>query len=454
MKSKRVSVLFFCVLPMLAALLSGCGENASSGNGSAASVASFDAVSLTSRGEQIKNADHSKSEALYAPVKGSTVKVAMFTEVDEGYLKRKAEFEKKYECTLVYENYDWRDWDSTLARLVASGSTPDTTNVSDNNFITYVSQNLIVPIDQYIDIEDTVWSKTVMDTYKWKNQYYAGADDFDPIVIIYNKTMFENAGQKEPIQYYNEGTWNFENLVKVAKAMTKAGSNGQTEVYGYWSGIREVGVLANGGSFVKPTNDGNLQITAGNANELAGMQLIQDLMNNGSYAWAVPGDGQNFIKSRIAMVADRSWTVLDSLRVSETMKDEVALAPFPKGPDVDKETTPAVCSGTGILSSAKNPLGAAAWIYFSGYYHQVNKNEPEILTTRRRWLSAENEAFLEGWMPTVNVQTTFCAGLGEWWTKTMPFWEDIMYNSVSPSSAVATHKSEMQYEIDQALKKK
>lgn len=400
-----------------------------------------------------KPSGHAKSEAIYAPIKGKTVRITAYLEPTEAQKLMVKAFEKRYGCTAKWEVYNWKEWVETLARLVASGDTPDTTTVNDGDFYNSVVKKLLQPIDPYLDISDTIWHKGAMDNYRWKGQYYVACHGIDPGMIVYNKTLFENYGEKEPLQYYNEGTWTFDTFRKVAKRMTMdTTGNGQTDIYGFFGWERENFLLANGGSFVKATKDGKLALTATKPNELAGLQMVQDLMKDGSYCWGIPNDLQNFLKGKIAMVAGRVWTINSSLNLYDNMKDEIGLAPFPKGPDVKKETTPAENSGTGILASAKNPLGGMAWAHFSAVYQEEHKNDPEELKARRAWLSEEHETFINRWVKTVDVSTTMVYGIGSWYEKTLPFWEDIMYNNVSPAAAIEKHKNEMAYEINQLTK--
>ena len=39
-------------------------------------------------------------------------------------------------------------------------------------------------------------------------------------MIYYNKEIFENEGIDDPLELYNNGEWDFDNLMRIAKELT------------------------------------------------------------------------------------------------------------------------------------------------------------------------------------------------------------------------------------------
>ncbi len=83
------------------------------------------------------------------------------------------------------------------------------------------------PLDEYVDRKkDTMFTWSLVDqatTYDGHVYAVSNAILGDPFYSTYNEDMFKDFGIKTPIEYYKEGTWNREAVLKVVDDLTKAG---------------------------------------------------------------------------------------------------------------------------------------------------------------------------------------------------------------------------------------
>lgn len=223
-------------------------------------------------------------------------------------------------------------------------------------------------MDDYIDLNDPVWNKSVMEQMKYNGRYYNVPKDVVAFYIYYNKSMFENNGIKTPSEYYKEGTWNWENFKKSAIALTQdTNADGAIDQWGFNTGRNEYSsfFLANGADMVEFKDDGSIELALNNPKMMNALQLIQDGVYKHKYFSPnsnLAAVRDEFQTGKVAMVAERKNTLGDNFKAD--MKYEWDIVPFPSGPDVKTSIAPAASGSWGIPTGAKNPQGAAAWLLF------------------------------------------------------------------------------------------
>ena len=56
--------------------------------------------------------------------------------------------------------------------------------------------------------------------FKYNGNYHVAVTETNVAVIYYNKYLFENVGVDDPMTLYQQGKWNWETFVEVAKKLT------------------------------------------------------------------------------------------------------------------------------------------------------------------------------------------------------------------------------------------
>ena len=397
-------------------------------------------------------------ENFYKSIRGTTVRV--YRSVAAGDLEKVTTdaFEKKYGCTVKWVVVGWQQWKQRLLQGVAAGAPADYTIYYDNQFANYVANKVLQPVDKYVYAADPFWDKDVMSMFAWNGKNYGFCNtlgsDLNVGMIYYNKTMFEDAGEKEPIDYYKEGKWTFDTFEKVAKRMTvDSDSDGTTDIYGFATWWLDWSLLANGNRLVKQNADGSVSLTLKEKSAYNALQLQANLAKSKSYLyndqWA------DFFKAKhVAMIFERPFNAVGSLYLldSKVFKDEIGICPPPKGPDAKVNYAPALFDTVGIPTGADNPLGAAAYYYFTRQYDFDHRGDPIQLANRRRCMTVEHEKIINDYLKKSVKINTIASSFGKWDNVKGQLWADILQKGISPSAAVDARYDQLKYEITDTMR--
>ncbi|MBO5197126.1 MAG: extracellular solute-binding protein [Lachnospiraceae bacterium] len=110
---------------------------------------------------------------------------------------------------------------SAMMAAVNSKNGPDLMSTN-TNFPNIANIGLVQPIDEYYDELAEICGTEYLDLMTYQGHCYgvcmplAGTRLFQ-----YNKTLFENMGVKTPREYFEEGNWTWETLMKCAEEITR-----------------------------------------------------------------------------------------------------------------------------------------------------------------------------------------------------------------------------------------
>lgn len=401
-----------------------------------------------------ENSNTNGDKDMYSAIKGTTVSVVSWAEADERTKAVIKAFEEHYDCKVDYQVYGWADWQSKIYQMVSAGNPPDQLIINDAQFFSYVAMGIAQPVDQYFDISDPIWNKSVCDLFSWSGKHYGvSLQNEDYIMYVYyNKDMFEENGIKTPLEYYNEGKWNWETFREVARKLSRdTNKDGKMDQRGFSAWYFDLFTLANGGGEIKLNTDGTITSTMKNENEIKGFQMIQDLQQvDKSYDISENNWLDDFKSGKVAMIAERPWQAMAERKMYENCKFEIEVAPFPKGPDAPDDIAPGMVYSWGIPVGAKNPLGAIAWYYFGAkiYGPAHEKDELSIAERNRFYKDEETYAFIKEYNKTHKVSATFIYGLPSMWDKRWQFWNELLNDGLPVSTAI----DKFQPTIDSAIK--
>lgn len=318
-----------------------------------------------------------------------TVQVLMT--IDWGYLETNNKEEDpfaQYHATLIWrEAYQGGDVeivtiaDSELTDYVATntaaGNAPDI--LPCNYDMTYPQWNAagltasIMDYKDYIKLDDVdpntgepLYNAELMNTYfQWDGTSHGAITlpEVNRYYILYNKTMFENAGVSTPLEYWQQDQWNWTNFVKVAEKLTgdmNYGFNGWA-LFPYLAPYPMAKYSDKGDNTVELGIDDpkymrymgevyNLYQTVGAARrDRDGLQGWNDLFVNGTDAMVA------------ATFASYQGIVE---RAKKYDGDTFGIAPMPVfDPNEETESiAPATLWAYSIAAAADNPVGAATYI--------------------------------------------------------------------------------------------
>jgi len=133
---------------------------------------------------------------------------------------------------IKWENSPWSEYWTKLQTEMAGGTSPDVVGMVSMYSQQYIRQGSLYALDDLIaktpDIAmDDFWP-AIMKAYSWKGKTYALPYDLSTMCMMYNKTMFDEAG----LAYPTEWTWD-EFLTAMKKLTKDTNGDGTPEQFGY-----------------------------------------------------------------------------------------------------------------------------------------------------------------------------------------------------------------------------
>lgn len=310
----------------------------------------------------------------YAKREGVTgdIKVFIPWDVSDEYTQLKADFEKQYPGTKIeYVSSPWNTRNSKLANQVKANKTPDAVSAYYVDFPSRAIKNLVQPLDDYL-VEKDILNTTVMENItSYNGKSYALMRKQYPYVIYYNVDMFDEYGEKTPLEYYNEGTWTWENFRKTALAMTDV-KNGKVNTFGF--GIDDEGIfmLAAQTDAVKIEN-GTVKLNVSDPKFTSSLDFFYKMVNTDKSVLTERWLNFNFfLEEQTAMAYWRGDQ--DSIDRLKEAKIEWDIVPFPKADGVKDYYGIAGGDGWSLGYNCKNPLGGIAFAEFQ-LNHGADKND-------------------------------------------------------------------------------
>src|SRR5690606_6976942 len=116
------------------------------------------------------------------------------------------------------------DYQQKLSIMLASKTAPDIGWLAERMIPQFLESNQLVDIaasvkgDPEYQFAD-VYPST-LDIFTKGDKLYGIPFSTPPILIYYNKSLFEEKGLKTPTQLYTEGNWTYEEFLKAAKEIS------------------------------------------------------------------------------------------------------------------------------------------------------------------------------------------------------------------------------------------
>ena len=222
----------------------------------------------------------------------------------------------------------------------------------------------------YLDLDDEElgFNKELMAQYNFQGHpQWAIVEEPAKYYTVYNKTKFETQGQKTPMEYYQEGKWNWTQFVETAKAMTdpNTGDYGFTGwmLFPYFSPYQMI-------TLDEVTGQATLDMDSGKyVSWMTEVYNFYQKDESGRRSWDLQNWRTTFPGGMDAMAfclltLDVSSYELVAKVAMELDGDEFGIAPYPiydKGGETER-IVPCYMNGYSISSGALHPEAAATYI--------------------------------------------------------------------------------------------
>lgn len=227
----------------------------------------------------------------------------------------------------------FNDYQQKISIMKAGGQAPDISWLADIMVAQFMATNQLVDIsnvssDSEYDFNDI--NATALEPVKKDGKLYGIAFSTPPTLVYYNKNIFKEKGVQTPMELYKAGKWNFDELLKTAKAITdkEKGTYGLQIAAGDWKGwyFNVVDLVWGFGGDVF-SQDGS-KFTLNTLEGEQGVQMFTDMIFKDE-VHPKPGVQTTFESGKIGMFS----TSLSYVSTAKNIKDfEWDIAPYPSGP--------------------------------------------------------------------------------------------------------------------------
>lgn len=342
-------------------------------------------------------AETTGGETAGAPAEAVTLTLGLHWEA--AFRPHQDEFDNKWkeahpnvEFQITYNT--WSDHNQIVPTWAAAGQLPDIIYVHGRYAFPWNFEGIMVPTQPYIDNDPDfdiagVWPEALR-LYAYDGAQYEIPYDHGPIIMGYNKDLFDAAGMAYPAD-----DWTMDDMLETAKALTTADVWGFSDYYGL-NNEQGIGLVGPWGGDV--LDDTETKILLDTPEAKAGLQFFADLIHVHKVA-PLPAEAQAVaqgvaVAGIAALFPVASW---DTPTLVEFANFGWDVAPWPAGPV--KQVTGSFGSGFGITRDSKNP--DVAWSYLHDYLSKEGmefmwgasgRGSPARPAAYQSWLDSENSA--------------------------------------------------------------
>jgi multiple sugar transport system substrate-binding protein len=164
------------------------------------------------------------------------------------------QFGEEHDCEVRIEGIPGEYVQKMVLNHVA-GTMPDVMILDASSAAIFINNGVLSDLTQFIERDKEFnlddYYPNVVDIARRGDKIHAIPGDFTPMVLYYNKDLFDKAGVPYPT-----GDWNFEEFLEVAKKLTVRDKNGKVGQYGFsfstWMPGWVMWLWNNGGDVLTP----------------------------------------------------------------------------------------------------------------------------------------------------------------------------------------------------------
>lgn len=320
---------------------------------------------------------------------------------EAAFQPHQAEFDNMYvenhpNIEIEVTNNTWSDHNQVVPTWAAANTLPDVIYVHGSRAFPWAFEGITIPTQDYIATDTDfnvagIWEESLR-LYRFRGDQHALPYDHGPLILGYNRDMFDEAG----IAYPDE-SWTFDTMREVAAQLTDAEAD--IPQWGWSGSYPNFGNTGYGPSMggwgATLLNDEETQLLIDTPEARAAIQFWIDLIHSDKSA-PTPAESEAFeqgawISGRVGMTPAASWNAPTFTKFCPFTWD---VAPLPSGPVA--RSTGSFGSGFAITKNSKNP--DAAWEYLSEYLSEdgmifmwgdTGRGSPARESGYRAWMESE-----------------------------------------------------------------
>jgi len=254
------------------------------------------------------------------------------------------------------------DYSRKVAIQIASGDAPDVGWLAERDVPTFIGSQSVLNLaelgkDKSFNLAD--FPVSTLSLWTRKQAVYGVPFSNSPLVMFYNRDLFQKAGVKDPLLQYGQATWTYPAFQAASKAIKdKTGAFGarvmRLDPKAWAGGLLAVAWSQGGGVYDKA-----MKCQLNSPGSVSAFQLVSSMMFRDA-SMPRPGDQTAFESGRIGMY-------FDNLSYSAQLKETTfkwGVAPLPKG--TAGRVTQLGQAGYVVFSKGRNPQEALKFLKFLG----------------------------------------------------------------------------------------
>ena len=281
------------------------------------------------------------------------------------------------------------DYDTKLSTMVSSGESPDVMLVAEYQNVQYTAENMLLDLTDMVADPEYDWEDFAAGQrshWTFDGKVYGIACSGAPLVMFYNKTLYEQAGLVTPTELYEKGEWTAEVMLDHAKKIAALGDG----VYGI--DFSRAGDWANWDVVMSPVlrlfggdawNDADhTEIRFNSAASIKGLEALNELMTTGVHPQA--GTTIDFLAGKLGL-----WPQLwGSIKTLVDLPFEWDMVPMPVNAD-GGSTSWMGSAAWGAMSTSDTPELAIELVKFMTTKQFIEDMQFTFVPTRKSVLLSE-----------------------------------------------------------------
>lgn len=271
--------------------------------------------------------------------------------------------ERKYGAHVTWIPTTWNTRYDDLSTNVLGGIGVDLYASDTGNLPKGIISGMFEPVDQYIDLNDDIWSNTkdAMEHYRFGDKHFMFVTNvIANYFVYYNTETIEENGMEDPWNLYKAGEWNWDKF----KSMLQEFVDEDNDQWGLDNWYNELALTYSAGVPTVKSVDGRLVCNLKDATLERAMNFQYDLYNSGlvlpleQFNWSI--QPQMMGEKRELFCIGGSWEA-EGDPETWSMKippENLGIVPTPSPADSDPYQAAAL-EGYVLCKGAANPEGAA-----------------------------------------------------------------------------------------------
>ena len=332
-------------------------------------------------------------------------------------------FSEVYGGTVDVRQVIWEGWEKKFISDFAAGDAPDTISLFYKLWPKAANRGMVYSVDELkqlgvIGLDHPVFenqTEVSAQNFSYKGKAYSfGVSYLSAIYCCVNLDLFKEYDVKSPVEYYEEGTWNWDNFVKCSRELSRdLDGDGNNDIYGYYGWDTDWFVVANGAQLVRMDDEGKIYPC------FADIAVDNALYNTNKlykdYKCATSSD--TFSTGKVGILAALKTNISKPIGRGD-ISFNWDIVPFPYGPDNKNGELPGDINGNAIVSSTDNPQGALNYVIASKVFNNMYEAEYD---DEKMSVFNENQLQLISDYD-VHTNNAFFMGVGTLWNSQWDFW--------------------------------